>query len=228
MTMRASPALALLGVLSAGCGLPKPTAPVELDQETLAERPRVEPGPGVVRVHLESPDPELELRGFGAATLRPAGDGGLRALDASGVLCKAPCGDAIDARHGQPLVVSGPVTPESSPFVVGELQGDILVTAEPGSKALLTTGMVLAAVGGVGMLAGSGVAVVGLITKSGEVTQTPDELLLGGGIALGASAVVVGVGLVLRYVGTTFVTIEPVAPAKAATGPRLLPNGFAW
>jgi len=90
------------------------------------------------------------------------------------------------------------------------------VTVEPGSKALRMTGLVATMVGGLGALAGGGLLLVGIVTQSGDVGTEPRSLRVGGGIALGASAAVIGAGLVMSYFGTTFVEIEPGAAGSAS------------
>jgi hypothetical protein len=187
-----------------GCGAPLAEVPDELGDPMRPER-------GVVRIHLESTDPsrELELVGFGATRLEPSGNGTFRPHRPSKVLCKSPCDAVIDGRGAQPLLVTGPGAPTSAPFLVEEFEGDLLVSADPGSSALSTTGTVAAAVGGLGALVGGGVLVLGLVTRTGELTDTPDSLMAGGGIALGASALVFGAGLLMRYVGATYVDLTP-------------------
>jgi hypothetical protein len=76
------------------------------------------------------------------------------------------------------------------------------------------------------------VLLIGMVTKSGDVAQTPDDLMVGGGITLGAGAALLGAGLLMRYFGTTFVEVEPLAATPTArresSRPRLVPGGFAW
>jgi hypothetical protein len=187
-----------------GCGAPLAEVPDELGDPMRPER-------GVVRIHLESTDSarEVELVGFGATRLEPSGNGTFRPHRPSKVLCKAPCDAVIDGRDAEPLLVSGIGVPTSAPFLVDELEGDVLVTAEPGSPALSTVGTVFAAVGGLGALVGGGVLVLGLVTRTGEVTDTPDSLMAGGAIAMGVSAAVFGAGVLMRYFGATYVDVTP-------------------
>jgi hypothetical protein len=173
--------------------------------------PPMKPERGMVRIHLESTDParELEIIGFGASRLEPGGDGMFRAHPPTKVLCKAPCDAVIDARETEPLLVGGLGVPTSAPFVLEEMEGDVRITAEPGSNALSTTGTVFAGVGGLGALVGAGIFALGLVTRTGEVTDTPDSLMMGGGIAAGAGVLVLGSGLLMRYFGATYVDVTP-------------------
>jgi hypothetical protein len=187
----------------------------------VASGPPIEPGPGIVRVHLESPDPELALRGFGAAKLQAEPDGRFLSFGPVEPLCQAPCDATIDARDDRPLVVEGSTSPASSPFLLSDVQGPVRITVDPGDDTLFTTGLVATMVGGAGALSGGGLLLVGMVTRTGEVTSRPQDLMLGGGIALGVGAALVAAGLVMRYVGTTFIEIEtgPTGAAATAAGP---------
>ena len=214
----------LLSSAVTGCGAqagelgPGTTPPAQASADIPDGGP-ISPGPGIVRVHLDSPDPELELRGFGARRLQPLPDGRFRSLGPSPSLCQAPCDKYVDARQGEPLLVAGPKTPPSTPFLLDTSAGDVLVSVEPGNKALLMTGLVTAVLGGLGGVVGGGVLMVGGISKSpSEVSSTPDNLMQGGGIALGGSAAVIAAGIIMRYYGSTTVELGPSAPSAQRSG----------
>jgi len=204
--------LVLLGCAFGGCAAAETPPAVP----PVASGPPIDAGPGIVRVHLESPDPELALHGFGAAKLQAEPDGRFRSFGPVEPLCQAPCDTYVDARDERPLVVDGPATPSSSPFLLSDAQGPVRITVEPGNQVLFMTGLVATIVGGASALGGGGLLLVGMVTRTGELTSRPQDLMLGGGIALGAGAAVVVAGLVMRYVGTTFVTIEPGVTGSAA------------
>jgi hypothetical protein len=187
-----------------------------LGAATVASGPPIGAGPGIVRVRLQSPDPELALRGFGAAKLQAEPDGRFLSYGPVEPLCQAPCDTFVDAREDRALWVEGPATPSSTPFLLSNMQGDVRVTVEPGSKALLVTGMVATILGGAGALGGGGVLVVGMVNRGSDLGSGPVDLMIGGGVVLGASAAVVTAGLLMRYFGTTFVEIEPTAAGAAA------------
>ena len=192
----------------------------------VAVGPPIDAGPGIVRVHLESPDPELTLKGYGAAKLQPEPDGRFLSFGALEPLCQAPCDTYVDAREDRALEVVGPGTPSSAPFRLSDAEGDVRVTVEPGSKALLVTGMVATLLGGAGALGGGGVLAIGMVTRSSDVGSGPQNMMIGGGVTLGASAAVVAAGLLMRYFGSTFVAIEP--GTAAASQASAAPLGFRW
>jgi hypothetical protein len=211
--------LPLLALGACGCAAAEvPATP------PVASGPPIDAGPGIVRVHIESPDPELTLKGYGAAKLQAEPDGRFLSFGPLEPLCQAPCDSYVDAREDRALEVVGPHTPSSSPFRLSDAQGEVQVTVEPGSKALLVTGMVATILGGAGALGGGGVLAIGMVTRSGDVGSRPQDLMVGGGVTLGASAAVVAVGLLMRYFGSTFVAIEP----GAAAGSSASAEGLGW
>jgi hypothetical protein len=183
----------------------------------VASGPPIDPGPGIVCVHLESPEEGLALRGFGAAKLQAEPDGRFLSFGPVEPLCQAPCDAYVDVRDERPLVVEAPTAPASAPFLLSDLQGPVRITVEPGDDTLFVAGLTTTMVGGTGALVGGGLMLVGMVTRSGELTSRPQDLMLGGGIALGVGAALVAAGLVMRYVGTTFVDIEPGPSGTAAT-----------
>lgn len=171
-------------------------------------------GPGVVRLHIESPDPSVQLHGLGAQRL-DAVAGGYVGQGASTLLCRAPCDASIDARLGQPLKIAGPNIPDSAPFQVFDKEGDVTAKVRPGSSSKLTWSAITGSTGILAVITGGSLLLTGALISSADTTSdSSDGLMKWGGITLGAGAVLTATGVILWNSGTTDVTLEGGGGAK--------------
>ncbi len=176
-----------------------------------APAPTIPPGDGIVRVHIDSPDPSVELRGFGVSKLRPVGSG-FESLGPSTILCHAPCDSYVDARMGQSMVVAGPGIPSSSWFQLYDRTGDVDLSVRPGNQALSTLSMVGYSLGILAVVGGGSTLLTGAAIKSsdsGGSSNTGGDLEKWGGIVLGGGAVLIGAAVVMDLTGSTKVEIKP-------------------
>ena len=165
-------------------------------------------GPGIVRLHIESPDPEVELHGYGAQRLDKVA-GGFVGQGASTLLCRAPCDAMIEARLGQPLKISGASIPDSAAFQVYDKEGEVTARVRPGSSSKLTWSAITGSIGVLGAITGGSLLLTGVLINSSDSSSTSgDGLTKWGGITLGAGLVLTGTGIVLYNAGTTDVTLE--------------------
>lgn len=169
-------------------------------------------GPGVVRVHIDSPDPDVELQGFGAQRLDKV-NGGYVGQGASTLLCRGTCDALIDARLGQPLKISGPNMPDSATFQVYDKEGDVTARVKPGSSSELTWSAITGGTGILAVITGGTLLLTGALIKSAassedRSTATADDFVLYGGITLGAGVVLTTTGVILWNTGSTTVELE--------------------
>ena len=170
----------------------------------------IPPGPGIVKIHIDSPDPGVQLYGTDVAKLVEQPDGNFRSVGPSTILCRAPCDEYLDVRTGQQLHLASPDMPPSNPFLLFANRGEVNLRVEPGDSALYTIGGWSSAIGVLGVLAGGAVLLVGGMSASSETDQSrTDALYLGGGVALGAGALVLGDGIALTMSGSTDIEITP-------------------
>lgn len=170
--------------------------------------PVIRSGPGIVRLHVESPDPAVEVHGFGAQRLDKVA-GGFVGQGASTLLCRAPCDAMIEARLGQPLKIVGADIPDSAPFRVYDKEGDVTARVRPGSSSKLTWSAITGSIGVLGAITGGSLLLTGVLLSSADSESgSGDGLTKWGGITLGAGLVLTGTGIVLYNSGTTDVTLE--------------------
>lgn len=172
----------------------------------------IPPGPGIVKIHIDSPDPQVQLYGSEVDKLVPLPDGSFRSVGPSTILCRAPCDEYIDARNGQQVHLASPDMPPSDPFQLFASSGDVEVRVEPGDEAMRVTGGWLTALGVLGVLAGAPTLIGGAATES-------DEAMLIGGVILGPSVVALGVGIPLSIGGATDIEISPAPGLVPAPKP---------
>jgi hypothetical protein len=175
----------------------------------------VRPGPGVVRVFINSPEP-LELHGLGVSRLE-ATPGGFRTLGPSQLLCRGECGQWLDARVGQRLAVGRQDVPFSAPISLYDREGDVQLDVEPGSGASMGWGVASLGVGTLSAVTGLSLLMTGFLVgsdSSGKSDGTASDLKTWGLVTLGGGAALIGVGVVLMNDGSTKVQVRPVAAAK--------------
>ena len=176
--------------------------------------PVIRSGPGIVRVHLASPDPGTQLRGDGVSLLQPVGDG-FASQGPSTILCRPPCDKYLDARVGQSLVVTSPDMPDSMPFSLYEHEGDVTLQVEPGSGGMQIGSAVLGVPSTFGVIGGIATLITGAaISASAPSGNTSGEdALVVGGIMTGVSAPLFTLAIVLGAYGATDVTISTAGDA---------------
>lgn len=165
-------------------------------------------GPGVVKLHIESPDPSVQLHGLGAQRLDTVA-GGYVGQGPSTLLCRAPCDAMIDARLGQPLKIAGPDIPDSAPFTVYDREGEVTARVRPGNSSKLTWSAITGSVGILAVITGGSLLMTGaLINSTDSSAGTGDGLVKWGAITLGGGAVLTTTGVILWNSGSTDVTLE--------------------
>jgi len=160
-------------------------------------------GPGVVKVHIDSSLPGIQLRGRDVATLEPVGDQ-FRSLGVLTIICTAPCDTWIDARVGQSMTLVSPDMPISAPFSLFEHEGEVTLDVEPGTMGLATAGSILSVLGALGITPG----IIMLIIGAGGDDPSDDDMLVAGTITTAGSAAFLTAGIVMMSFGSTDVTLE--------------------
>ncbi len=165
-------------------------------------------GPGVVKLHIESPDPSVQLHGLGAQRLDQVA-GGYVGQGASTLLCRAPCDAVIDARLGQPLKIAGPDIPDSAPFTVYDKEGEVTARVRPGNSGKLTWSAITGSTGILAVITGGSLLLTGaLINSTDSASTSGDGLVKWGAITLGGGVALTTAGVILWNSGTTDVTLE--------------------
>jgi hypothetical protein len=190
--------------------------------------PPLVPGtPGVVRLHVQSPVPVAiyKHRDSYGQTSR----GTTLVLDTPRPVCASPCDALLDGRLGREFSAAGDDAVESPRFSFAALTGDQELDVSPGSPGLRTGGYLLLAVGGLGVGAGTLLAVAGAIGTSpkahGAGFVRNDGLETGGFVILGTGLVaMVGAFVAIAESGTT-IRLRPVG-ATAEVKPRYWAGEF--
>jgi hypothetical protein len=181
--------------------------------------PLIQPGDGIVRVHMDSPDPSVELRGIGVQKLVSQGTG-FRSTGMSTILCRPPCDSYVDARVGQSLYVAGPDIPDSRSFQLYDRKGDVKLDVRPGNRTLSTLAAIGYTIGSLAVLGGLSTATTGLVVHDNAHTQK--DLDNGGAlekwglITLGGGAAFIGAGVAFDLTGKTKVTLTSPAAQTAS------------
>jgi hypothetical protein len=176
--------------------------------------PDVRPGPGVVRVFIQSPKP-LELHGMGVSRLEPV-EGGFRSLGQSQLLCRGECGAYLDARVGQHLSVGTPDIPFSAPIQLYDREGDVELDVSPGNGTSMGFGIISLSVGSLAAIMGLSLAGTGALISSGsgDSADTGADLTKWGLISLVGGAALITVGVILMNDGSTKVEVRPAAAPR--------------
>jgi hypothetical protein len=159
-------------------------------------------GPGVVKVHIDSPIAGVQLRGADVATLEPVGDQ-FRSLGVRTIICTAPCDTWIDGRVGQSMQLVSPDMPASPFFSLFEHEGDVTLTVEPGTTGVATAGSILTLIGALGVTPG---LVLSIIGGAGDDPSDDDLLTAGIITSVGSGALLVG-GILMITLANTEVTL---------------------
>lgn len=175
--------------------------------------------PGVVRLHIETDDPDVRLieevstthgyvsgYGFAMTELREA--------------CAPPCNQVIDGRRGQSFYFGGQGVVETDTFVLSGYSGDVTAHVDPGSRGLQIGGVIMLPLGAMVMIAGPIMIVLANVEEqqySWEEDE-PQEVIfpegnLVGGIMLGAGAGLLTGAIIMLVAGGSSYELVQGAPA---------------
>jgi len=201
--------------------------------------------PGVVRLHIDSPEPGMQLYRVNTSPYPQyrTNPGTVAAFPLSDLICLEPCDKYLDGRLGQQFFFGGSNMPPSAPFQVYKRSGTLNASVEPGSDARFISGIMTGTLGGITTILGATVWILGvaegdvqkknpdgtpMVNAAGAPITERGPLLAGGDIAgpiafgVGAAALVVGI-LVGRS-GEISYTLSPKSPARSM---HLSPAGLA-
>ncbi|MBW2525570.1 MAG: hypothetical protein JRI23_15410 [Deltaproteobacteria bacterium] len=216
---------------------PDPDAPPPpVDDEPVAL------GPGVVKVHIDSDDPDqiIQLVRFGPAVatqvpVQQQGGGTVMTtamIPSRELICTAPCDSWVDGRKGQQFVIAGDGIPESEPFRLHEREGDVTIQVDPGSGGGIAAGFSLTYLGLAG--AAMGPLFIGLAyampdeeydeEKMEYVETGPKGAFLYTGIAASVVAVV-GLAIGIPVWITSGTDYEMAGADQSPFVPRVASNG---
>jgi hypothetical protein len=185
-------------------------------------RPPPRPAPGVVRLHVFSEEPKVELWRSGAPQIVHTG-AQIVVTPSFERLCRAPCDVIVDGRKGDAFFFAGEDVPPSDPFTLTEAQGDVAAVVDVGSPAARTAGTWLGILGLVGVVTGPLIAMAGYLAV--DPAESDNDIIVAGGITLGAGAALLVGGILLNAASST--EVELVAPASER-GVSLSTGGATW
>jgi hypothetical protein len=147
-------------------------------------------GPGVVRLHIVSEDPSLQLRSEGYT------------------VCQAPCGRMVDGRYHRPFFFTGDDTETSGQIDFGDYQGDVTADVRGGSMALFGLG-----------IAGSALGVLLFTIAATQATEEDPDVGPAGQWALGISGGSLAVGgVVMIAFSPTRIELSAGRPGASTVG----------
>lgn len=177
------------------------------------------PGPGVVRVHIDSPEPVGLYEQFSTSLGQTSGR--LQIVGYGSLLCTSPCDRLIDGRDEREFTIQSDDVPRSDDFTFTGRGGDVTVKVDPGDEGTLLAGQ---------LIVGPGIAAsfVGAILLTIGISNESSNTLAAGGVIFGAGAGVVLTGVALIVAGSTDVEVtpEPTASRSRAREPRLWRGEF--
>jgi len=178
------------------------------------------PQPGVVRIHVDSDDPDVRLFRFGAPTVARMGNM-VSVMPSTELVCQSPCDTIVDGRKGAQFYFAGDGVPMSSFFEIGQRSGDVVAQVDSGIGSLYVVGGVLAGTGGIAAVLGALFTPIGLVTTDASSEQsgftTAGEVML----AAGGGGIIAGI-LMIAAAGTDFELVSPdgvAADARGGLGP---------
>ncbi|WP_437736399.1 hypothetical protein [Sorangium sp. So ce1335] len=204
------------GSAGPGYGAAPPPQPLPAPAPTLG-------APGVVRLHVESPEPVrvIEER---STTVGAYGGYGF-AVKQFRPVCVSPCDKVIDGSDGRRFSLSPEEMPPPDPFSVSHMTGDVTLHVAPGSYGRQTAGIWLTALGATAAALGGTFLLLDSISPSYEYDDAGNEIPDDGGVStpllvtvIGGGVTLVG-GIVLLATSGTSVTLEQrdgKPPARAA------------
>lgn len=184
-------------------------APV-VDNQTSSAPDLLLPGPGVVRVHIDSPEPVGLYEQFSTSLGQTSGR--LQIVGYGSLLCTSPCDRLIDGRDERKFTIQSDEVPRSDAFTFTGRGGDVTVKVDPGEDGTLLAGQLIIA-------PGIAAAFVGGILLTIGISNDSSGTLPVGGVVFGAGAGVILTGVALIVAGSTEVEITP-EPTTARAKPR--------
>jgi hypothetical protein len=166
---------------------------------------------GMVRVHIESDHPAVELQRIGGTAYGAS----VAVLYQS--VCNTPCDQVIDARAGS-FVLGGPDVPFSSQFQLSQYSGDLTLHVKAGNmgqRLLGVTGLTLGVMAACASVVGFIVAATLSPTRQARGEHVVPLMI--GAIGAGVTVVFGGGGLWLTSVSGTEYRIVP-GPASSQPG----------
>jgi hypothetical protein len=175
--------------------------------------------PGVVRLHVDSPEP---VNVASRRTAQGSVNGYGFVVEQLTPVCVSPCDRVIDGSHGQEFVASGDF-PGYKRFTLNGMKGDVDLAVQPGNKGLRALGLTGDILGGLGVLTGGILALTGGLTSSdglGGASSGMSGLTRTGLIMLGSSAVVLTGGIIATVASGTKFQLSNKEERSAAQRPR--------
>jgi hypothetical protein len=160
--------------------------------------------PGVVRLHVDSPEP-VEVTQSRVLARGVIGGYGF-VTGATIKVCDSPCDTLVRTKPGDTFEITGDMPGKS--FSLDGLKGDVTARVEPGNKGARTAGIIMISVGGAAVLGSVSMFVVGALS------ETDDFLLVGGGMLGGGAAVLTG-GILAAVFSRTSVEVTEGSPTKS-------------
>jgi hypothetical protein len=173
----------------AGPGYGQPAEHVSAPEPELGQ-------PGVVRLHVDSPEPvQVQSRRIEQGVVNGYGF----VLQQLTPVCVSPCDKVIDGSRGQEFVASGDF-PGAKAFTVNGMKGNVDLAVQPGNKGMRALGLTMDILGGLGLITGGSVALAGGLTSSAGLDGTSSGMsgtTRTGLILLGTSAAVLIGGIIV-------------------------------
>ena len=175
--------------------------------------------PGVVRLHVDTMAPHLELRVFDGLEPLTGYRNSRRTI--SRWICTAPCDEIIDAREGARYFFGGPGLDRSPLFRLDGRSGLLAAHVEAGHASVKTAGKALTLLGPSLMGLGTVILVTGSAVFHPEDPDTRGEAAgfrIAGGVLLGLGVATLITGVTLLVRGSTHFAFS--APRVEADGAR--------
>jgi hypothetical protein len=173
----------------AGPGYGQPAEHVSTPEPELGQ-------PGVVRLHVDSPEPvQVQSRRTEQGVVNGYGF----VLQQLTPVCVSPCDKVIDGSRGQEFVASGDF-PGAKAFTLNGMKGNVDLAVQPGNKGMRALGLTMDILGGLGLITGGSIALAGGLTSSAGLDGTSSGMsgtTRTGLIMLGTSAAVLIGGIIV-------------------------------
>jgi len=172
--------------------------------------------PGVVRLHIESPQPASVIE-HRSALVGAVGNYGL-VLTQERRVCTSPCDTIVDGSDGRTFRLADDDYPSGDPFSLAAMSGNVTMQVKPGSKGMRLGGGLAMTVGIFGIIGGVVVIPIAQLSKVHDLStsvevSSPNVGLRSAGIGMLVGGVaVLGGGIALLVVGATKIRLEPDSP----------------
>ncbi|MDC0676111.1 hypothetical protein [Sorangium atrum] len=180
--------------------------------------------PGVVRLHVESPQP-VRVVTEGATTYGAVRGYGF-AIQEIRHVCASPCDKVIDGSDGRRFSLSPEDVPPPDPFTFAQMTGDVTLRVEPGSYGRRTAGAWLNVLGATAVVTGGTLMLLsGLSSGADDSSSDVGGSFMTAGLVslIGGGAALVG-GIVLVATSGTSVTVEQRGEKPAGKAAQVKPR----